>query len=402
MSRYERLFTPMAKSTKPALYNQILAGLKPDAIHLAGGYPDPDYFPREEIKEITAYIMDNEADQALQYGPFTGYEKLRQHVVEIANSKNQNAKVENVIIASGTTEGFTLMCKVFVNPGDYILVEEPTYSGALNSFKAAGANIIPAPLDDDGVIPEEVEKALAVKKAEGIQVKFMYILPNYQNPAGVTLSLERRKALLEIAKKYGVIIFEDDAYIEFRYEGEELPTIKSMDDSGMVVYTSTFSKTFAPGVRLGWIIAEAEIINALAKAKFATSLNASPLTQAMACEFSKRGYLAKHVENSVKLYKARRDAMLKALEEYMPEGVEWTKPKGGYFLWVTAPADRVDGVEMLKGAVEAGVSYRPGPSFYVDDTKGYNQARLCFTMINEEKITEGIRRFAKVIKKLMK
>lgn len=402
MTKYSSLFTPMARRAEPALYNQILAGLRPDAIHLAGGYPDPDYFPREEIKLITEYVMDHEADQALQYGPFLGYGKLRQHIVDIANKKNQKAEIENIIITSGSTEAFALMCKVFINPGDYILIEEPSYSGAIASFKGHGANLISAPLDEDGIIPEEVERVIATKKAEGIQVKFMYILPNYQNPAGVSLSLERRKALIQIAKRYDVIIFEDDAYIEFRYEGEELPTIKSMDDDGIVVYTSTFSKTFAPGVRIAWIIAETEIINALAKAKFVTSLCTSPLTQAMACEFSKRGYLAKHVEKSAKLYKARRDAMLTALEKYMPEGVVWTKPKGGFFVWVTAPADRIDGIEMLKGAVEADVSYRPGPAFYIDDTRGYNQARLCFTMVDEEKITEGVRRFAEVIKNLMK
>lgn len=402
MSKYDHLFTPMMKMAKPSPVNQVLAGLKPDAVHLSGGFPDPDYFPREEIKEITAYIMDNEADQALQYGNAAGYPKLRKHIVDIANSKNQNATVDNILIVNGSTEAFDLMCKVFVNPGDYIIIEEPSYSGAVTSFKAHGCNIIPVPIDDDGVIPEMVEKALAEKKAEGIQVKFMYILPNYQNPAGVSLSLERRKSLIEIAKKYGVAIFEDDAYIEFRYEGEELPTLRSLDDSGLVVYTTTFSKTFAPGTRLGWVVADAELIKGLTLAKSVTSLMASPLTQAMAAEFSLRGYLKKHVELSKALYKSRRDAMLAALEKYMPEGVTWTKPKGGYFLWVTAPEDRIDGMEMLKGAVEAGVAYRPGPSFYIDQNKGLTQARLCFSMVNEEKITEGIRRFAEVIKKLMK
>ncbi len=402
MSKYSHLYTPMMEMAKPSKINQILAGLKPDAIHLSGGFPDPEYFPREEIKAITNYVMDNEADIALQYGDSAGYKKLRMHIVDIANSKNQKAALENVMVTNGSTESFDLMCKVFVNPGDYIIIEEPSYSGAISSFKAHGCNQIPVPIDDDGVIPEEVEKALAAKKAEGIQVKFMYILPNYQNPAGVSLSVERRKALLEIAKKYGVIIFEDDAYIEFRYEGEELPTIISMDDTGMVVYTSTFSKTFAPGTRIGWIVADPELIKGLSLAKGATSLMSSPLTQALAAEFSLRGDLKKHVEKSKALYKARKDAMLAALEKYMPEGVTWTKPSGGYFLWVTVPEDRIDGIEMLKGAVEAGVSYRPGPSFYSEEGKGYTQARLCFSMVNEEKVTEGIRRFAEVIKKLMK
>lgn len=402
MSKYAHLYTPMMQMAKPSLVNSILAAMPAGAIHLSGGFPDPDYFPREQIKEITAYVMDSEADVALQYGNSAGYPKLRAHIVDVANSKNQNAKLENVMIVNGSTESFDLMCKVFVNPGDYIIIEEPSYSGAISSFKAHGCNMIPVPIDDDGVIPEAVEKALAEKKAEGIQVKFMYILPNYQNPAGVSLTVERRKALLEIAKKYGVIIFEDDAYIEFRYEGEELPTIKSMDDAGIVVYTTTFSKTFAPGTRIGWIVADAEITRGLTLAKGVTSLMSSPLTQALAAEFSLRGDLKRHVDQSKALYKSRKDAMLAALEKYMPEGVTWTKPSGGYFLWVTVPADRIDGVEMLRQAVAAGVSYRPGPSFYTDDTKGFNQARLCFSMVNEEKITEGIRRFAEVIKKLMK
>jgi 2-aminoadipate transaminase len=197
-----------------------------------------------------------------------------------------------------------------------------------------------------------------------------------------------------------VIIFEDDAYIEFRYEGEELPTMKSMDEDGLVVYTTTFSKTFAPGTRIGWVVADPEIVKGLTMAKAVTSLMSSPLTQALAAEFSIRGYLKKHVEKSKALYKARKDAMLAALDKYMPEGVVWTKPKGGYFLWVTVP-DSVDGVKMLEGTVEAGVSYRPGPSFYPDDSKGWNQARLCFTTVDEETIDKGIKMFADVIKGLM-
>ena len=400
VSKYAHLYSGMMKGVKPSKMNEILAKQKPGAIHLSGGFPDPNYFPREEIKEITNYVMDNEAAAALQYGDPAGYRKLREHVVEIANSKNQKAALENVMIVNGSTESFSLMCKMFVNPGDSIIVEEPTYSGAIASFRAHGANMLTVPIDDDGVIPEKVEEVLAAKKAEGIQVKFMYILPNYQNPAGVSLSLERRKKLLELAKEYNVIIFEDDAYIEFRYEGEELPTIKSMDEDGLVVYTTTFSKTFAPGTRIGWVVADPEIVKGLTMGKAVTSLMSSPLTQALAAEFSIRGYLKKHVENSKKLYSTRKNAMLAALEKHMPEGVTWTKPKGGYFLWVTVP-DHVDGVKMLEKVVEAGVSYRPGPSFYPDDSKGWNQARLCFTTVDEEAIDKGIKLFADVIKELL-
>ncbi len=400
MSKYAHLYSGIMKAAKPSKVNQIMAKQKPGAIHLSGGFPDPNYFPREEIKEIISYVMDNEAATALQYGNPAGYPKLIEHVVEIANSKNQKTKNENVMVVNGSTESFGLMCKAFVNPGDYIIVEEPTYSGAIMAFRGHGANMLPVPIDDQGVIPEEVEKVLAEKEKEGIQVKFMYILPNYQNPAGVSLSLERRKKLLEIAKKYNVLIYEDDAYIEFRYEGEELPTIKSLDEDGMVVYTTTFSKTLAPGVRIGWVIAEPELIKGLTAAKMATSLMSSPLNQALSAEFSIRGYLKNHVEKSKELYKKRKNYMLEALEKYMPEGVTWTKPQGGYFLWVTAP-EHIDGEEMLKQVVEAGVSYRPGPSFYVDDTKGWNQARLCFTTVDEEAIDKGIKTIADVIKKLM-
>jgi len=401
MSRYSHLYTPLAAAAKPSPVNRILAGLKPDAIHLSGGFPDPDYFPREQIKEITNYIMDNEAHVALQYGPSSGYPKLREHIVDLANAKHQKATLDNILLVNGSTEAFDLMCKVFINPGDHIIIEEPSYSGAVASFRAFGCRMLPVPVDDAGIMPEMVEKALAEKRAAGIQVKFMYILPNYQNPAGVTLSLERRRALLEIAKKYGVLIFEDDPYIEFRYEGEELPTIKSLDDSGLVVYTTTFSKTFAPGTRIGWIVADAELVKCLSLAESLTSLMGSPFTQALAAEFSRRGYMREHIELSKGLYKQRKDAMLAALDQYMPDGVTWTKPQGGYFLWLTAPESRIDGIEMLKGAVAAGVAYRPGPAFYVDDSKGLNQARLCFSTVDAERITEGIRRFAAVIKELM-
>ncbi len=401
MSKYSHLYTPLVNKASPSIINQILADLKPDAIHFSAGFPDSDYFPKDQIKEITNYVMDNEASIALQYGPSAGYRKLREHIVDLANTKNQKVTIDNVMLVNGSTESFDLLCKVFINPGDYIIIEEPSYSGAIASFEAFGCKLLPIPIDDDGIIPALVEKAIAEKAAVGIQVKFMYILPNYQNPTGVTLTLERRKTLLEIAIQYGVLIFEDDPYIEFRFEGDELPTIKSLDDTGLVIYTTTFSKTFAPGTRIGWIVADSELIKVLSIAKGLTSLMGSTLTQALAAEFSLRGELTRHVDKSRSLYKHRRDTMIAALAKYMPDCVTWTKPKGGYFLWVTIPEDKIDGIKLLKGAVEAGVAYRPGPAFYSVEGKGYNQARLCFTAVNEEKITEGVRRFSKVISKLL-
>jgi 2-aminoadipate transaminase len=401
MFRYAPLYTPMMQLLNPTPLSRLMGSHRPDAIQLTGGDPDPDYFPREEIKEITNYIMDHEATAALQYGDAAGLDKLREIIVQIANAKHQNARLENVMVVSGSAESFDLMCKVFISPGDHIIIEEPSYSGAVTSFKAHGCTLVPVPVDEGGVIPELVEAALAAKQAEGIQVKFMYILPNYQNPTGATLSLERRQRLLAIAAKYRTLILEDDAYIEFRYEGEELPTIKSLDTAGLVVYTTTFSKTFAPGTRLGWVVADPELIIGLTLAKTVTSHLASPLTQSMAAEFARRGYLTRHVEKSKAICLRRRDAMLAALAEYMPPGVTWSRPGGGYFLWVTIPEGRIDGLALLQGAVEAGVSYRPGAICYATAGKGLHQLRLGFSTVNEEAITEGVRRLAEVIKRLM-
>jgi len=402
MSKYTHLYTPMLELISPSPIGRLMASHRPDAIQLTGGDPDPDYFPRAEIKEITDYIMDNEADQALQYGDSAGYRKLREQIVRIANTKHQNAQIENVMIVNGSAESFDLMCKVFISPGDHILIEEPSYSGAVTAFRAHGCTLVPVPVDADGIIPELAEAALAEKKAAGIQIKFMYILPNYQNPTGATLPLARRQRLLELAKAYGTLILEDDAYIEFRYEGEELPTIKSLDTEGRVVYTTTFSKTFAPGTRLGWIVADPELIKGLTLAKTVTSLMASPLTQAMAAEFARRGYLDRHVEKSKAVCRARRDAMLAALEKYMPAGVTWSRPRGGYFIWVTVPAGRIDGLELLRGAVAAGVSYRPGAICCATPGHGDNSFRLGFSTVNEAVIDEGVRRLAEVINQLMR
>ncbi len=401
MSRYGHLYTPMMEYAQPTPIGRLLASHRPDAIQLTGGDPDPDYFPREEIKSITAYIMDNEAEAALQYGDPAGHPKLREQIVRIANSKQQGASIEKVMVVNGSAESFDLMCKVFVSPGDTILIEEPTYSGAVASFKAHGCRLVPVPIDEYGIIPEMVEQKLAEQKAAGVTVKFMYVLPTYQNPTGVTLPLGRRRELLAIAKKYGTVILEDDAYIEFRYEGEELPTLKALDDAGLVVYTTTFSKTFAPGTRLGWIVAEPELIRGLTLAKTVTSLMASPLTQAMAAEFARRGDLRRQIDTSVGICRGRRDAMLSALAQYMPPGVTWTSPQGGYFLWLTVPEGRIDGLALLRGAVETGVTYRPGPICYVTPGKGYNQLRLGFSTVDEAKIEEGIRRLAGVIRATM-
>jgi 2-aminoadipate transaminase len=401
MSRYSHLYTPLLELLAPSPVSRLMAGHRPDAIQLTGGDPDPDYFPRAEIKEITDYIMDREAATALQYGDPAGCRKLREQIVRIANTKRQNAQIENVMVISGSAESFDLMCKVFISPGDHVLIEEPSYSGAVTSFRAHGCTLVPVPVDDDGIIPEQAEKTLAQKKAEGVRVKFMYILPNYQNPTGATLPLERRRHLLAIAKEYGALILEDDAYIEFRYEGEELPTIKSLDTEGLVVYTTTFSKTFAPGTRLGWIVADPELIKGLTFAKSVTSLMASPLTQTIAAEFVRRGYLDRHIETSKAVCRTRRDAMLAALEKYMPAGVTWSRPRGGYFIWVTIPERRIDGTELLRGAVAAGVSYRPGSICCVTPGNGDNSLRLGFSTVNEAVMEEGVRRLAEVIKGLL-
>lgn len=372
----------------------------PGMISFGGGFPAPEVFPIEKFKEASDTVLSEMGKQALQYGTTEGYQPLRELIASNAGKYGIKISPDNVLITTGSQQALDLFGKIFINRGDRVLVESPTYLGAIQAWNAYGVNYVTIPADENGMQTEHLEEFI------NTNVKFIYALPNFQNPTGTTLSLERRNDLIHIANQYGVPIIEDDPYGQLRYEGEHIPPLVVLDDEirskdfpvyrGNVIYTSTFSKILAPGLRLAWVVAPVEVIKKLVLAKQGSDLNTSTLNQFLAYELAKTPWMREHILNIRNVYRERRNAMLEALEEYMPEGTCWTKPKGGLFLWVVLPKG-YDTTQIFPKAIEEKVAYVPGESFHPNGG-GENTMRLNFSACKPEVIKEGINRLAKVIK----
>jgi 2-aminoadipate transaminase len=372
----------------------------PDVISFAGGLPAPDLFPIERFKQAAEVVLTEMGERALQYGTTEGYTPLREMIANNASKYGLQISADNVMITSGSQQALDLLGRIFINRGDRVLVESPTYLGALQAWNAYGVKYVTIPFDDEGMQTDLLESRLRTG------LKFIYVLPNFQNPTGVTLSRERRMALVEMANAYGVPIVEDDPYGQLRYEGDHLPPVVVLDDeirakevpiySGNVIYTSTFSKILAPGLRLAWVVAPPEVIKKLVQAKQGADLHTSTFNQYLAYEVANSPWMKTHIQTIRKTYKERRDVMLNALEEYMPEGVQWTHPKGGLFLWATLPED-FDTRTIFPIAVEEKVAFVPGGSFHPLGG-GENTMRLNFSCMKPDMIVEGIKRLAKVLK----
>jgi 2-aminoadipate transaminase len=372
---------------------------QPDIISFAGGLPAPELFPKEEAREAACRLITDHGEKALQYGPTEGLLPLRRWLSERMVRYGIQAEADNVFITTGSQQALDLIGKLLINPGDQILVEEPTYLGALQAWNAYQAEYAGVPIDDNGLQTDKLEEALRVGP------KFMYILPNFQNPAGTTLSLDRRLELVRLANKYGIPIVEDDPYGALRFEGEHLPPLVALDADyqanaglngrgfmeGNVIYLGTFSKTLAPGLRLGWVVAPVEVIDRLVMAKQGTDLQTSTFDQMLAWEMLKTGFLDDHIKRIRKVYGERRNVMLAAMERYFPEGCTWTQPQGGLFLWARMP-EWIDTEALLEEAVEAKVAFVPGFAFYTNLLQGRNTMRLNFSNAQPEQIDEGIRR----------
>jgi 2-aminoadipate transaminase len=365
--------------------------------------PAPDVFPVEEFSAACGRVLKEWGALALQYGSTEGYLPLREMIARHTGRYGISVTEENILITSGSQQALDLIGKVFINPGDRILVEEPTYLGALQAWNAYGAEYVTVRMDENGMVTDELENALRSG------VKFIYVLPNFQNPTGVTLSAERRQKLLEIADQYGVPVIEDDPYGQLRYEGENLPSIVSMDNEyrrngnseyrGNVIYLSTFSKTLAPGLRLAWVIAPAQVIRKLVQAKQGADLHTSTFNQIVAYEVARGGFIDRHIWLIRRVYGERRNIMLDAMEELFPPGVQWTKPKGGLFLWGMLPKE-MDTTEIFKIAVARKVAFVPGASFFALGG-GKNTMRLNFSYSNPDQIQIGIERLANVLKEMI-
>lgn len=376
---------------------------QPEIISFAGGLPAPEVFPLERFRQASNTVLENFGPQSLQYSTTEGHRPLREMIARHISRFSSEVGADNVLITSGSQQALDFVGRLFVNRGDFIVVESPTYVGALQAWNAYGAQYIPVRADEHGMVVDELEAALRVGP------KFIYVLPNFQNPSGSTLSLERRMQLIRIADKYGVPIIEDDPYGQLRYEGEHIPSIVALDSeyrgpngghySGNVIYLSTFSKLLAPGLRLGWVIAPSEVIQKLVLSKQAADLHTSSFNQYIAFEAAKGGFLDEHVKLIRATYKERRDVMIEMMEEMFPAGATWRKPQGGMFLWSILP-EGMDSAEVLKRAVEKKVAFVPGEAFHPTGG-GRNTMRLNFSYSSPETIREGITRLGNTLKELI-
>ncbi len=372
---------------------------QPDVISFAGGLPAAETFPIAEFQEACEMVLAEHGAQALQYGPTEGYRPLREMIARHTARYGMQVRLDNILITSGSQQALDLVGKVFINPGDHVLVEQPTYLGALQAWNSYQAEYLSVPLDADGLCTDQLAAALRAGP------KFLYVLPNFHNPAGVTLARQRREQVVALAAHYGVPILEDDPYGQLRYEGEHLPSLVSLDArhqgeahtpyDGNVIYLSTFSKTLAPGLRLGWIVAPAEVIQRLVQAKQGCDLHTSMLIQMVAYEVARGGFLDQHVRGLRALYRERRDAMLAALRQHFPPGITWTEPQGGLFLWVTLP-ERLNAADILSAALAANVAFVPGAAFFAQGG-GHNTMRLNFSCMAPERIAIGVQRLGRVI-----
>ena len=366
----------------------ILAGNPPGVLSMTGGFPNARTFPTDELDEIAARLVREDAAVALQYTPSAGLASVREYLLDRqAQLQGRRPAYEELIVTSGGMECIQLMCQALIDPGDAIAVEEPTYLGALMAFAAAEADIAAVEMDGDGLLVD----ALAERLAAGLRPKFLYTIPEYQNPTGRTLPLERRRALVELCREHGVLIFEDVAYRELSF-GESLPTLWSLGPD-VVLQAGTFSKSFFPGVRLGWASGPADVVAELNAAKANTDQCAGGLGQRMVEEYGRAGGFERHLPVARALYESHWVALAAALERHMPEGVSWTEPTGGFLTWVTLPAG-LDTFALRPDALAAGVAYVPGPPF----RGGPNTMRLSFSHLDEFELETAAERLGGVVR----
>jgi len=372
---------------------------QPGMISFAGGLPGPETFPVKDLEDISCHILREKGALALQYGTTEGEIEFRQEIAKWLDREKASIKAENIFVTTGSQQGLDIVSKVFLDPKDTVIVELPSYIGGLQAFNAYRAKMIGVPQDDYGMRMDLLEKLLSRLAKRGKKPKFIYIVPDFQNPSGVTMSLERRKELLRLAYQYELPIVEDSPYRDLRYKGETVPAIYSLDNQKQVIALGTFSKLLAPGLRLAWIIAPVEWMDRMIVAKQSMDLCSPTYTQLIAAEYLKRGLLPSQIDNIRKVYGRKLEAMLKALKTYMPKGVNWSKPEGGLFLWVKLPR-KMSANALFPKAVENKVAYVVGSAFQCDG-KGQNAMRLNFSYPSEQQIDEGIKRLANMIKENM-
>ncbi|MFZ5753530.1 MAG: PLP-dependent aminotransferase family protein [Bacillota bacterium] len=392
---YQQMFSrAVANATGNVIREILKLTQQPDVISFAGGLPSPDAFPGEELQEIAAQIIGKYKNEVLQYGTSEGYLPLRQFVAGWVKEKGIEAEAADVLIISGSQQGIDLLGKTFINPGDGILLENPTYLAAIQIFNVYQGKFNLVNTDEQGLIPASLRAA-----AEKSTNKLVYLVPTFQNPTGTTLSLARRREIAGMLEELGLVLVEDDPYGDLRYSGDPLPAIKAYDQQNRVVYLGSFSKIISPGLRVGFAIGPREILGKMVIGKQTTDVHTSNLSQMIIYEFCRQGLLTPHIASVREKYGRKRDLMLELLDKYFPEEVTWTKPEGGLFIWAELPQG-VSSTELLQEAVKEKVAFIPGDCFFPAGG-GENTIRLNFSNASPEEIETGISRLGKVMKKYL-
>lgn len=392
---WSRQFSQRASLMEPSFWQTVEPYLlRPRTISFIGGVPDSTLFPIDVFRRVLSAALKREGKALLQYGNVAGYPPLRRYLSSYLLRLGIEAGEKSILIVNGSQQGLDLLARVFLNPGDGVVVENPSYPGALDVFRAGRADLIPIPMAEDGLSREALSKVLQRQRP-----KFIYTIPTFHNPTGITLSAEGRRELLALAGKFQVPIVEDDYDGELRYDGPRLLSLKGLDPGDRVIYTGTFSKILFPGLRLGWIVAPAPVMERLLAAKQVCDLHSSPVLQAALFHFCRQGLLEKHMERMRREYRGRRDLLLESLEKFMPPGVSWTRPGGGLSLMVRLP-DPLSSVDLLRRAGEEGVVFLPGRVFFAA-AGGERELRLSFSAVAPERIGEGVRKLARVVRQMM-
>jgi 2-aminoadipate transaminase len=396
LERYAGLFAERTKVMRSSAMRDLMAiTARPEVISLAGGLPDTSTFPPKTFAAQMTRIAQTSAAEALQYGPTEGFDETVDCIVQVMGAEGMLPDHEDVIVTTGGQQAIDLVAKTLVDPGDVVICEAPTYPGAVPVFCSYQADVVQIECDADGMRIEELEAVLEQLDGEGRRPKFVYSVPSFQNPAGVTMSLERRRRLVELARSREMLLVEDNPYGLLRFGGEPLPPLYQLDGGDFVIYIGTFSKILSPGIRLGWAVAPPPVMEKIVLGKQAADLCTSTLTQYFVREYFAEGRWREYIESLVEIYRGRRDTMLAALREHFPAEATWTEPEGGLFIWATLP-DFIDTGDLLAKALREDVAFVPGQAAYIDG-RGRGSMRLNYSGVGDDEIHEGIRRIGKVV-----
>jgi 2-aminoadipate transaminase len=396
IERYAGLFAARTKVMKSSAMRDLMALTeRADVISLAGGLPDTSTFPPDSYASLMGKVAAESCARALQYGPTEGLSVVKRCIADVMAAEAMVVDPDEVLVTTGGQQVIDLVCKTLVDPGDVVVCEAPTYPGAVPTFCAYEADVVQVTMDRDGMRIDELSRVLDGLERDGRRPKFIYTVPNFHNPAGVTMSLERRRELVRIASERELLVLEDNPYGLLRYEGERLPTLRSLDEE-FVIYAGTFSKILSPGVRLGWTVAPAPVLAKMNIGKQSSDLCSSSISQYFVAAYFDSGPWEDYVRSLIEIYRRRRDVMLDALAEQFPREAEWTHPQGGLFIWVTLP-DYIDTTDLLARALQDQVAFVPGRAAYVDG-RGGSAMRLNFSGVGEDEIREGVRRIGEVVR----